>query len=201
MNKIQEILQNPITQLILAIITVVSIVLAIIFYIKGKRCAIIKYFFQHNVLISKKKYNIKGLNVSYREKKITDLVRSKVIFYNAGNTTLDYSDITKTDRLKIKVSDSYEILEVLEIKQSEPSNLFEIESKDEKSVTFKFDYISPKDKIVVNILHTDSSLKNFCVVGKIKGGKIVETTADDYDLSFYNSNNKFLQIIKHLCKY
>lgn len=119
-----------------------------------------------------------------------------MIFYNAGNTTLVYSDITKTDPLKIKVGDSYEILEVLEIKQSEPSNLFEIESKDKNSVTFKFDYIAPKDKIAVKILHTDSSLKNFYVVGKIKGGKMVETTADDKELSFYNSKNKFLQIIK-----
>ncbi len=196
LNKIQETLQNPIIQLVLAIITVISIVLAIVFYIKGKRHAKIKYYVKHNVLISKKKYNIDGLNVSYRNKLITDLVRSKVLFYNAGNTTLDYSDIAKTDPLKIKVNDSYEILEVLEIKQSESSNLFEVESKDENSITFKFDYISPKDKIVITILHTDSSLKNFDITGKIKGGKIVEITEDDYELSFCNPNNKFLQIIK-----
>lgn len=88
LNKIQEILQNPITQLVLAIITVVSIVLAIVFYIKGKRYAKIKYYVKHNVLISKKKYNINGLNVLYRNKLITDLVRSKVLFYNAGNNTI-----------------------------------------------------------------------------------------------------------------
>lgn len=180
MENIQKLLDNTLVQLFLAILAVVSTLLAIVFYFKSKKKMEIRYFIEHNVLISETDYRTKKLEILYQGKKIANLVQSRVTFVNTGNATLESSNIAKAEPLRISVANPHEILEVVEIKQSEPNNLFEVHGSS-NDMNIIFDYFSPRDTVIITILHTDSSAKSFDIFGGIKGGKIIKSSMDDFE--------------------
>lgn len=166
-ERLQE---NPYAWAFLSLCTIASLFLAVWALIKGKRKMEFSYYRTGKNIVKGGRSLISDLRLLYKEKVIDDLSITRFAIWNSGSEVLKHSDIVETNALQIIAdNDSVKILDAIIIKQSDTSNRFLVEEKNDKVVKFSFNYANKQDGIVVQIIHTGeaSSLKLGC---KIKGG-------------------------------
>lgn len=166
---LEKLMGSPIAWAILSIITILSLVLAIIFYLKGKEKKEFSYCLRSSSLIRKNKRKFEKLSVVYDGQAVDDLCVSKFTIWNSGNKTLGREDMVATKELTITASKKNRILDVELIACTEETNKFSATIVDEHTVKVLFDYVDKREGAVVQILHTgtDDTLGIDC---KIKGG-------------------------------
>lgn len=166
--------KNPWLGVLSAIITFLSLIIAIIFYYKGKRIKSLKTAIRSINLFKDTGDKIDGLEILYLENAIPNVTITKLAFWNDGNETIDGSDIAPRDPLAIKIQDDFKILESKIIYTKNESNNLELRNiEDGKIIEAKFDYLDNKEGGVIQILHTGNSSSEIEFSGTIKGlGKI-----------------------------
>ena len=184
----QYLMNNPIAWGILSIITIVSLVYAIICQQKNKERKELSFAKKSNVLVHNQKSKFEKLSLFYDNTKIDNLCVSKIAIWNSGNRVLQSSDIVTENELKLYVGIYNEILETSIITETETSNKFDINMLDKNTIKVTFDYVETNDGIVVQIIHTGikDDVKLSC---KIKGGK---------PLKQYIKDEKIFKVIKVL---
>lgn len=165
-------MQNLITWINLVsgtIIGVIGIVLAIVFYRKGKEKKELSYSLRSRTLIRKKKTQFEKLSILYGDKRIDDLCVSNFTIWNSGNKTINASDMVDSKKLTITAIKDSRILDVEVIARSDETNNFSVSYSDEHTATILFEYVDMMEGVVVQIIHTgaNDSLSIDC---KIKGG-------------------------------
>lgn len=167
------------------IIGVIGIVLAVVFYRKGKERKEFSYSLRSRTLIRKKKAKFEKLSILYGEKKIDDLCVSNFTIWNSGNKPLNASDMVASKELTITAIEDSRILDVEVIARSEKTNNFSVSHSDEHSAKILFDYVDAMEGVVVQIIHTgtNDSLGIDC---KIKGGRPVKN---------YDKNSEHLESV------
>ena len=160
------------------IVGVIGIVLAVVFYLKGKEKKEFSYCLRSRTLIRKKKAKFEKLSIDYGGKKIDDLCVSNLTIWNSGNKTLNASDMVASKELTITAMEDSKILDVEILKRSEETNKFSTQLLDEHAVKILFDYADKMEGVVIQIIHTgtNDSLKIGC---KIKGGRPVKNYIND----------------------
>ncbi len=160
------------------IVGVIGIVLAVVFYLKGKERKEFSYCLRSRTLIRKKKAKFEKLSIDYGGKKIDDLCVSNFTIWNSGNKTLNASDMVASKELTITAIDDSRILDVEILKCSEETNKFSTQLLDEHTLKILFDYVDKMEGVVIQIIHTGTnvSLEIDC---KIKGGQPVKNYIND----------------------
>lgn len=163
-----SLMNNPYAWLFLAFCTVAAFVFAIYTWIAGKKKKEFSYFSNSYKIIQKGKSSIPQLQLTYENRNIEDLSITKYAIWNSGNEVINTNDIVSERPLKITASSGAVILNTKVIVESEETNKFIIDEQQENSSTINFDYVDPRDGIVIQIIHTGENLE---FDGKIKGGK------------------------------
>ena len=155
------------------IVGVIGIVLAVVFYLKGKEKKEFSYCLRSRTLIRKKKAKFEKLSIDYGGKKIDDLCVSNLTIWNSGNKTLNASDMVTSKELTITALEDGKILDVEILKCSEETNKFSLQLLDEHTVKILFDYVDKMEGVVIQIIHTGTN-NSLTIECKIKGGRTVK---------------------------
>lgn len=154
--------------LISSLFAIISIVLAIIFFIKGRKFKNPRYSIRSNSLIKNFTQQINGLNISYNNQPISSVTVSKIAFWNKGKETLNYSDFAEADPFEI--CSNSEILSASIIFSRNKTNSVSCKiSDDKKSIKILFDFFDKNDGFIVQIIHTGETEKCFSIKGTVKG--------------------------------
>lgn len=147
-------------------LAILSTILAIIFYFRGKKEKILRYDIKSFSLITNNINKFDLLNIEYDGHKIDNLTVSRFAVWNSGKEPIRHADIAKSSPISIKVEDGI-ILKCNLIAQSNPSNMFTYSiSNNKDSVVLDFDFIDYDNTAIVEILHTNTDVAiNGCVIG------------------------------------
>lgn len=190
--KIDELMYNPIAWVVLSFCTIAALAFAVFTWFKGKKRREISFVLSTFGIVRGGVNVIEGFKLLYDNVEIENLTVSKLAIWNSGNETINSADIVTAKPLRISCTEDMRILSSKIITENEESNLFHICYIDEKNVNIVFDYIDPKNGVVVQLLHTGYA-KDINVEGKIKSGKLL---ARSYTPSFPKSIDKFLDTQK-----
>lgn len=153
-----------------SLIGLVGILLSLYFYFKDKIGNRLDYQMAELKILDHKNYTV-GMEVKYFDKPIAKLVKTQIVIWNSGHKTIDGNNIVTSDPLRF-IFDSSEVLSCNVMYFSRAINNC-IAIKDEHSVNaikFNFDFLDPKDGMVIEILHTGEEVyPKF--QGSIKGMK------------------------------
>lgn len=108
------------------------------------------------------------LEVFYRGKKVPLVTKSKVIIWNAGNSTISGAQIVETDPLRIELAKGCEVLDVEIERTTRKTNAFHVAVLPECANVIRchFDYLEPQDGAVIRVIHTASDI---VVKGTLRG--------------------------------
>lgn len=141
-----------------------------------KQCFAAKY--SSYEIIKQGKNTIKNLELTFDGKEIHDLTITKFAIWNCGNKVIHGTDIVPTQKLRVIADESTDILEAQIITESDESNCFQINDKENSEVILDFDYVDSREGIVLQILHT-GNIDSLKVDGKIKGGKPIKQVGSE----------------------
>lgn len=166
---LEKLMTNPVAWAVLAASTIISVVLAIVFYLKAKERKVLTYCLRSSSLIRGKKRKLEKLSITYAGNQIDNLSVSRFTIWNSGNKTLNKDDIVATKEVTITALEENKILDAELIACSEGTNNFSVKIIDEHTVKVLFDYVDKKEGAVVQILHTGTN-DTLRIDYKIKGG-------------------------------
>lgn len=167
---LEEILRNPWVVLVGYILSIVSLILAILFYFKGKKEKKPKYFVTSRNLIRNYSSLYKMLSIKYNETPIDNFTVSTVTFWNEGKETIHGSDITSTEPILVKALNGKRIVDIEILYRSNNANQLNAQiSGDSKYITITFDYLDYMDGVVIQVFHTGTSSDDICLLGTVKG--------------------------------
>jgi len=149
---------------------IIGILLAIIFYLKGKKYIKPTYSIKSFNLINDFSGKLSKLEVFYSQKKIKNLTITRIAFWNDGNLIIRKEDIAPIDPIKVSVDDKYEIFEAEIIDgTTKEANNFELIRLDEKSIIITFDFLSHNDGAILKVIHSGKSSKDINLTGTVIG--------------------------------
>lgn len=169
--KISEWLtENPWISALSLFLALLGIILAIIFFIRGRRTKEPRYTIRSTNLMRDFTSRLEALEMTYAGKRISNLTATKLAFWNNGKDTINGSDIAAADPLMVKVNDGYKILDSSVLYAKNAANQFSINQSDDGShVLIQFDYLDADEGGVIQLLHTGKSSDDIEVCGTIKG--------------------------------
>jgi len=150
------------------IITLLGVLLAFYFYSKSKRVRKSVYHKVSFNLINGSISKLKGLEVNYKGNHVNNLTITKVAIWNAGNQTINNTDIVALDPLRVEASEANEIYNIEIIDVVEKANNFSL-IQDGDKFNINFDYCDTKEGCLIRIYHSGKNSDNIRILGKIKG--------------------------------
>lgn len=199
-NNIQyfaELLNNySLKDAISLFLTIISIITAIFFYLKGKKSKIPTYILRTISLVQEKIQKIETVKILYSGNKVDNLSISKIAIWNAGKDTIDHKDIAQNNPIRLIIEENYLFLEANIIYQKNPSNNFNISLSDNnKYIDITFDYFDYEEGIVLQVFHTGNTSKNITLMGQVKSVKKINRK-DNSRLFMFSIDNIFIKKIK-----
>lgn len=153
-------------------LAVIGIILSFYFYFKSQKkkrpyCLTFTHTINGSIAI-----NSPDLKITYRGKLIDTLSITKMVFWNAGNQTIDNIDIPKSSPFISRVIDNGIILNCrLEYVKNHSNSLNINVNKDENSIDISFDYLDRNDGFILEIIHTGVSDSSLRIDGVFKGSE------------------------------
>jgi hypothetical protein len=131
-----------------------------------------RWAIRSNTLVQGNFSKFTDVTVRYKKQPVNTLTVSKIIFWNAGYTTIERNNIAAANPLRIQAKNGVEILDVkiLSVNNS-PSLLESVSAKDKKATLITFDYLDKGHGALIQVIHTGASSSDLEIVGDIKGGK------------------------------
>jgi hypothetical protein len=165
-------LTNPASVISIGL-AIVSISLAIFFYLKGQRRREPCWSIRNEALIKGFSSRFEGLSISYKEHNVENLSISKIVFWNSGRVTIDGRDIADANKLRFVSRNGVDILDASVIASTLPANQFEVSQINDSEAELSFDYLDESHGGVIQIIHTGTSSDNIKLEGNIKGVKLI----------------------------
>ncbi len=191
-------MNDPYAWTALAIIAILGIILTFYFALRGRKIRKISFDKSSYTIVGNINEELKDLEIKYDNKIIDSLSITKIAIWNDGNQKLEETDFASSKPLAIEAPYDCKILNSSIIISSEEANSFSIDMDNEKNMIFiNFEYIDPKEGIIVQVLHT-GNYENLKLVGKIKGGISIknENLEDKLENNiFYKALNNVLDKI------
>jgi hypothetical protein len=150
-------------------IGLIGFVLASVFYYKSKKTKKPRYAINSYNIISGFEAKTVPLDIRYAGEKVECVTVSKVAFWNAGNETLNGTDVATSDPITLQVLRGCRILGVSRIYIKNKANNIEYEKQGESSVPIRFEFIDKGEGAVFQLVHTGKSSSDVCVSGTVKG--------------------------------
>jgi hypothetical protein len=166
----QNIIAFIIKNIVFLFLTVTSIIMSIVFYIRSRREKILVYTTNSFNLIHNAIVRIPGLSVKYENNNIENLTLTKIAFWNKGKDTINDNDIAPTDKLSIFPKEDIKILTSVISYKSRDSNNFSL-INDKGVIIISFDYIDFHQGVIIDVYHTGHGIESLILKGTVKGGK------------------------------
>ena len=164
-------------------ITVISTILAIVFYCRGKAKKSLVYQISTSDLITDKINSTPGIKISVGDEPAVKVSSTTIIFTNNGNQTITSSDFSSLFPLQIFVAghifNAKNIDESYINTQSKTLNP-QIEVVEDHKIVIKFEYLKPKQKFEITVLH-DGLL---VVDGDLKTGTLQNYNPEQESIGF-----------------
>ena len=155
-----------------ALLALVSIALAFIFFRRSQRSKEPTWAIRTTTLMEGYSAHLQNLEVLYKNSRVENLAVSRVAFWNSGAQTIYADDIAAANRLRFVVDDPVRILDIKTLANNNPSSQFEVGlDGDGMSAPVTFDYLDHGDGAVIQVVHTGTSSKDIDLTGDIKGSK------------------------------
>ena len=169
-NFFDGLMDNPYIWAALSFITVASILLSIYFGLKSIPKKKFLSAYREQTIVSKQMPLLDKLTVLYDHKPIDTLSVTRFCIWNAGNATINYSDLAKNNPLYISsADDSCKIIECQLISITDASNNATC-LLSENQIDITFDYFDSMDGVLLEIIHTGSPIQ-IITSATIKGCK------------------------------
>lgn len=153
-----------------SIIALLSVALAIIFYIKGKKVKLPCYAVRTVNIVRDLVSKFESLEMRYSGQPIRNLSVTKIAFWNAGRDTVDAQNIAPADPLRVRVKKGCKIFDAKIVYAKNLANQFSTTISDDQSyTTLQFDYVDKDEGVVIQLIHTGRSNDDIKVRGSIKG--------------------------------
>lgn len=207
---ISSLATNPYSTVIGLIFTILSVVIAIIFYLRSKKEKIPYFEISSNTILEKLHKSLDGLEVHYKGEAQERITVTKVVFWNDGKETIDRNHLVEKDPLRLICPLSTKILDVRIVDCSAESNSVQIGSPvSDKDVTYyplSFEYLDYREYFVIQVIHNGNTHEQFNIEGKIKGVKTIENVkTTEIQSSVFGGllfgNSKFLPLNPSIIKY
>lgn len=150
------------------LLTIIFGLISIYFYYKSKRRKLIAIACDLSILQVKSHPEIV---ISFRKRKIQNLSRVYLCFWNAGQVEVRSGDIPPTGSPNIEFADDTTMLSFDVKKVSSDAIGFRISNKPKHILNIEFDFLNPNDGAVIEVLFEDT-------LGK-RGSKIYDYTQDE----------------------
>jgi hypothetical protein len=156
----------------------VGIVLAVVFFVLGKRERLLRYETMSYHLVTKRLGAIDGLSVAYRGTVVSSLSVTKIAIWNGGREAIRGTDISTTDKLHLRTSDKRELyhcsvttetsraIHASALLPNTPGTFY-------TSCPLAFDHLNHRQGFVVEVIHSFDRDTTIEIVGEVIGGKIV----------------------------
>ena len=169
MDLLSEILSNPLLNGLGFILGVISIVLAFVFYKKSIRAKEPCWSIRNINLVRGFGSTIQDLEIFYKKQEVENLSVSKIIFWNNGSETLNFSDISQTNILKIiPAKESVKLLDTKILSANSETSQFASEINNNEAL-LRFDYLDQGQGALIQVFHTGTSSQDLILKGAIKG--------------------------------
>ena len=194
-QNIDSIVSNPWFVFISFLLAFLGTSLAIYFYYKSRKIKSPVYDMNSFNIVQDLTEKIESLDMLYDGKPIENLTVVKIAFWNAGNDTINSTDIPTSEPLIIRIKDGYKILNTKILYSKNPANKFSIDtSSDQFSSNIQFEYIDKDEGAVFQLMHTGLNEGDIEFNGAIKGaGRITKKKMGKF--IFFSSKDNFLRYI------
>jgi len=179
------------------LISIISLILTIIFYLKQMKVKVPVYISYSRILVMNKPELLEGLNIVYKGTNLDNLIITRIAFWNVGNSLIEREHLSEKDPLALYFSGDTKIVGAKIVYQSKKSNNFELGSADmigENPNLFKiniyFDYIEQDEGVVILLAHEAATNRHVWIQGSIKGAKSVQ-----------RAPRKFLRLVGKIISY
>lgn len=153
-------------------ISIISILISVIVYFLSINKSTPLYLMKNKVLIPKEFSLLKELSIKYGNKEIKSITSTKVAIWNKGRKSLERSDMSTIERLKIEPRENVRILDYQLITESSKVNNVKFSLK-EGVLYIDFEYFNKKQGIVINVIHTGVQEDSLKVKGEFKNTGII----------------------------
>lgn len=177
-----DLARNPWLALAGFLVTVFSLALAVIFYLRSRKRKLIRYAVRSTNMVKGLVSKIESLEMLYKGQRVEDLTVTRIAIWNAGEETINSDDVASGDPLCIRVGEGLKVLDEKILSIKNPTNQFAVERcPDQQGVVMKFDYLDSDEGAVIQIFHTGTSSDQVKIEGTIKGlGKVPRTTVPPF---------------------
>lgn len=168
---VDKIASNPYLGLLGLVVAIVSILYAFYLQKKNKKykelsCALIS-----NNLIKEKESHFPKLDISYNNEKLDNFTLTKIHIINIGKEVIRPQDIAAKDPIRFcATTDKTRLLDHSLIYANNPKNNFELNIQSE-AINLSFDFIEPKDKVIIQVLHTGVDSNDIQIFGTVIGAR------------------------------
>lgn len=132
---------------------VISIAIGLIIFLLQRRTKKPRYSTKSSVIAADSRSATRGLEVSFRGKKLTRICITKVVIWNSGNTAIRKEDIPTNRPVRVTAKDGAEILDAEVLQMNNLSSYVKCDFAS-GAATIHFDFLSPQNGFVLNIVHT-----------------------------------------------
>ena len=160
---------------LISLFGVLITIIALILQIKDKKRRAIYYTISSTVLIDNEISQIEGIKILFQDKKVDTVEISSINLWNGGNEILEETSFYPEHELKIVVPHGEKILAATVIEETDDTCKVNVKISEESlnEVTISFYCLEPKQGATINIYHTNVKENGIELIGKIKGGKVV----------------------------
>lgn len=181
---IKGVVENPYFGLVGFLIGIAGLIFSYYIAKRDKRSRELKCMIVSTNLIAKSESLFPKLSIKYDNQDLVSFTSTKIRIKNAGTEVLKMSDIAKSDPITFitKTSNNAFLLDFGIIYTSDALNNFSIEKITANSIKLSFDYIEPKDTVVVQLLHTGKENADIEIKGAVIGAKEPFVPKDNGDV-------------------
>jgi hypothetical protein len=154
------------------LLTIVSLFLAVNFYLKGRKQKLPRYALRSSSLVRDLVNKVQGLEMLYSGRHVENLTVSRIAFWNAGRDTISNADVASTDPVIVNIEGGAKILDAKIVYVKNSANKFRIsKSSEETKIQIEFEYIDQHEGLIIQFFHTATDDKQITVKGSIKGAQ------------------------------
>jgi hypothetical protein len=168
----QWLADNPWFAIVASVASLISIPLAFVLFVRGKRERKPCYAFRSFNLIRGVAKKIPEIQISYsgHGEPIEQFTITRLVFWNDGRETINKQDIAKGEPLEIIGKEGVKILNANVISEKNPANQFECSlSRDKSTLRIGFDFLDHGEGAILQIFHTGNTGSDLELKGIIKG--------------------------------
>ena len=181
--KIVAIKMDNIIGIIVGVIGIIVGVIGILFTKRSLKKKKISFLIENSTIFDKKNM-VDKLQVIYDNKSLLGFSSTKILIVNNGQESIGASDISKSEPIRIKVPSNYEILNA-NVQYSSGSNTVIINKINSEEFAIEFEFLNPKEGIIVSFLHNGTPFHEIKLLGRIKGiNKFEDLSLDNKAMTY-----------------